>query len=274
MAFLSWLFGKRPQELTTQESVDERIPHDDNQMGDHDSGYITFYVDGLQKDFRKFSEVGESLNLWIPKVNPDKVYIYHRNGPGGCLGIVPSPYSSKIISHLLDLLDYEAVIEELTDSGCKIKCHLSSMEETKRRKKQGETRLRDELTKAYNPSRPMLITIKIKKRNAVKVGDKLSIQLNDLDSYVSDDNDNHPPTWRWHINFLDQTGTIIAVLDHDKNTIERILKAHFNSYLFDIEVRDTFPNTDYSEEKQRVNWTGYPIKVLITFFKQNTSASN
>jgi hypothetical protein len=270
MGFIRRLFGNQTEKPTLAEPIHNVISTNENQADSHESGYFSFYVSGLQNEFKEFSRIGESVNLWIPKDNPDRVYIYHRDGPGGCLGTVPSQYSGNIMYHLLNALDYKAIIEELTDNTCKIMCRLSSKEQTEQRKIEQKATLKKELTKAYNPKKPitMIMIMTTKRRNSVKVGDKLLIELNDLDSYIQHEDDKKGPySSQWSINFFNQVGKIVGILDHDKATIQKILKAHFNSYLLDIEVTDTFAGVDYSEEKQRSNWTGYPIKLVITPYK-------
>jgi len=142
IGILSWLFGKQNKKPNPIEPSPEVIPVKSNQVDTHEPGCLTFYVNSLQKEFKEFSHVGESLNLWVPKDDDgvkilDKVYIYHRNGPGGCLGIVPPEHRDIIFFHLLKELHYECKIEELSESMCKIKCRLSSKEETEKRKAKG-----------------------------------------------------------------------------------------------------------------------------------------
>ena len=128
--------------------------------------------------------------------------------------------------------------------------------------------MRKELTKSYNPKKPITLTLTTDKKNTAKAGDKLTIEFDDLDSYLQDVSAKRGPySCLWHIKFRNQEGKTIAILDHDKSTIQKILKAHFNSYLFDIEVSDTFTHFDYSEEKNRSNWKGYRIKVVIKPYK-------
>ena len=281
MGFLRRLFGKPNKKPDRIEKPQHVIPANQNQGIDrkthqeviNETGHFTFYVDGLQNKFKEFSQVGEPVSLWIPKVDdPDEVYIYHRGGPGGCLGFVPLEYFDTIISHLKKALEYEANIEELTENLCKIKCRLISKEETKHQIKKGEASLRKELTKAYNPKKPITLTLTTYKKDVAKAGDKLIIEFNDLNSYLKDVSAKRGPySSQWHLKFLNQTGKTIAILDHDKSTIQKILKAHFNSYLFDIEVLDTFTHLDYSEEKKRSNWKGYPIKLVITPHKSSNT---
>lgn len=165
MSFLRWLFGKpnkKPKLITSPQNI---IPANQDQEVINETDGFTFRVDELQTDFKEFSRVGESVKLWIPKIDyPDKVYIYHRDGPGGCLGFVPSKYFNIVISHLKNALDYEAKIEELTENECKIKCRLISKEETKHQKEEDKASLRKELTKPYNPKKPITLTLTTDKK--------------------------------------------------------------------------------------------------------------
>jgi len=135
MNLLRWLFRKPNKKPKLRTSPQNIIPANQNQEVINETVGFTFRVDKLQTDFKEFSRVGEFVNLWIPKIDyPDKVYIYHRDGPGGCLGFVPSKYSNAIISHLEDGLEFYAEVVELTDKTCKINCRLISKEETEHRK--------------------------------------------------------------------------------------------------------------------------------------------
>ncbi len=255
MSFLDWLFGKHKEKSTSTESL-QKIKSTNDKVDYYGVDGFTFYVNGLQDEFKEFSRVGESVKLWIPKEedNPDKVRIYHRDGPGGCLCIVPSRYSDIIISHLMDSLDYESRIEELTDNMCKIKCRLISKEET-------IESIRTELTKPYNPKKPITINFSIDWKKVVKGGEKLVIKFDDIDSYVQLLEKKHGIS-QLELKFLNQNGDIVGIYDKDKTIIQRILKGHFNSFLFDVEVFDT-------PTESNVNWNGYPTKVVITPHKNN-----
>lgn len=239
---------KLPQDVIT---VNNNQEDPDFQRFLKTDGFI-FSVDG--PSIQDITYIGMSVNLWIPKVkNPDKVYIYHRNGPYGPLGIVPSTYSDLIADHLLDAMDYDARIVELTYNTCKIKCRLISREEAERRKEEDKASLKKELTKPYNPKKPIMLMIVTKKKKAVKVGDKLIIEFEDLDSYG-------PYPCQWHIKFLNQAGDTIGFFSENRSTIQRVLKAHFNSYPLDIEV------LEISKERSSA-WKGYPTKLVIKPFK-------
>jgi DNA polymerase III epsilon subunit-like protein len=219
------------------------------------SGFI-FSVYGPQE----VTYVGMSVKLWIPKVkNPDEVYIYPRSAPYS-LGTVPFTYSDLIINHLLEGMSYDARIVECAYNTCKIKCRLISKEENELRKEEYKTSLIKEFKKPYTPKKPIILNIVAKKKKAVKVGDKLIIEFVDLDSFGL-----YPKFYSpWHIKFLNQAGVTIGIFADDENTIERILKAHYNSYLFDIEVVDI-------ENERNSAWKGYPTRLLIKPFKHLNS---
>jgi hypothetical protein len=270
--FLGWLGGRPNRVPKAIESPQEVVPARQNREESRPADVLSFFVDGPR--VQDYAQVGLSVNLWIPKVNPEKVHIYHRDGPGGCLGIVPSQYASLIIAHLVNGLDYEAQVEERTDTTCKIRCRLISREETEQRREERKISLRRELTKAYVPKKPITLVLGTKTRDAVKVGDKLRIEFDDLDSYLPESSQRGPYSCQWCLTFRDQSGKTVGTLEHDKATIQKILKAHFNSYVLDIEVVETFSHLDHSAEKERSNWNGYPIKLVIRPIKNNSTSAN
>jgi len=142
---------------------------------------------------RDFNEVGANVKLWTPKDDPGDVYIFHRDGPDGRIGTVPYKYADIIISHMLDGLEYKAKIIELGIDKCKIKCRLISKEETELGKAKEREVLRTELTKPYNPKKPITLAFVMKKKKSTKVGEKLNVEFDDLDSYVQG---------QWNIRFL------------------------------------------------------------------------
>lgn len=271
MGFLDWLFGKQREKSTYTETPHEINPTNKNQENYYGSDGFTFYVDNLQRNFKEFSCIGESVKLWIPQDNPDKVYIYHRDGPGGCLGIVPSQYTDIIISTLIESSDYESRIEELTDNKCKIRCKLSSKEETKNRKEKDKESLRTELTKPYKPKKgPFNVRIVSKKKNYTKVGEELVIKFDDIDSYTQSKGDRN--TCKWEIKFLNQKGDIVGILGNDKNNLQRILKLHFNSFLFDVKVLNIKKEERYNEKLIPID--EYIIELVINPYKNNNTNSN
>lgn len=266
--------GRLDAEYLLEREIAEAKKNDDKktQPAINKISYFDFIVDGLQTNFKEFSYVGESVKLWIPKDDAEKVFIYHRDGPGGCLGIVPSKYTNIIISHLKKASEYEAVIEDLAENKCKIKCRLISKKETMNKIEGNKASLKAELTKPYKPKGTIKLELRIKNEDNAKAGDKLEIVFSDLDTYLQDVSTKRGPfSCQWHLRFLNQKGETVSILNNNKSTIQKILKAHFNSYLFDIEVSETFNHLKFSEEKQRSNWEGYPIKVLIKPYKNEDS---
>lgn len=218
---------------------------------------LIFNVDGPR--IQNTAYIGTSVNLWIPPVkNPDNVFIYLRS-PGPPLGIVPSKYSDIVVSHLVASMDYDARIVDT----CKIKCRLISREETERRKEEYKASLIKELKKPYNPNKPIMLMIATKRKKAVKVGEKLKIEFEDLDSYSS-----CPGVWP--INFLNQIGDTIANSAQDRTIIQRLLKAHFNSYHLDVEVVDIAITSEKIWDKlSHKEWNGYRIQLAITAVKKS-----
>jgi|GEM_PF-1284384 len=214
-------------------------------------GFI-FFVD--KPRIQDITYIGMSVNLWIPQgKNPEEAYIFHRNGPYGPIGIVPPKYSDIIISHLLSAMDYDARIVELNYNTCKIKCRLISKEETDYRKEESNASLKKELTKLYNPKKSITLMFPMKRKKDAKVGDKLTIEFEDIDSYG-------PYPCPWHIKFLNQAGDPIGIYSDNRSIIQRILKAHFNSFFFDIEVLEI-------AKERNTAWKGYLTKLVITPYK-------
>lgn len=221
-----------------------------NENAPSEPNAIIFNVE--RPHIRDFNEVGANVKLWMPKDDPEDVYIFHRDGPDGRIGTVPYKYADIIISHILDGLEYKAEIIELGINKCKIKCRLISKEETELRKAKEREVLRTELTKPYNPKKPITLVFAMRKKRSAKIGDKLNIEFDDLDSYVQG---------QWNIKFLNQVGDIVGILRHDVSIMQRLIKAHFNSFLFDVEV------LDIEKERNRA-WGGYLTKLTITTYKK------
>ena len=86
MNFLRWLFRKPNKKRKLRTASQDTICENRNQEVVSETAELTFYVDRLHRAFKKLSRVGEFVSLWIPRTDyPDEVYIYHKNGPGGCL---------------------------------------------------------------------------------------------------------------------------------------------------------------------------------------------
>ena len=166
---------------------------------------------------------------------------------------MPSKYTDTIISHILDGLEYEAIIMELGYSLCKIRCRLISKEESELKNEKKRESLRIELTKPYNPKKSVTVVFVMKKRISLKVGNGLNVEFDDLELYVQGEG---------NIKFLNQAGDVVGIFDYDNmDKMRRLIKAHFNSFLFNIEVLDI-------EKERNIAWKGYLTKLLITPYKK------
>jgi hypothetical protein len=148
-------------------------------------------------------------------------------------------------------MEYKTEIMELKKNICKIKCYLFSKEESEFHKVQEKEAIRKELTKEYSPQKPIVLFINAKDITRVKEGGKLRIEFNDIDKYILSS--------FWQITFVDKEGIIVGIKSDEISIMKRILKAHFNSYLFDVEV--------ISKRKQR-NLYSFPIKLLLKPYKE------
>jgi len=109
------------------------------------------------------------------------------------------------------------------------------------------------LTKTYNPKKPVTVVFAMKKKRSVKVGDKLKIEFDDLDSHVQG---------QGNIKFINQAGDVVGIYDFDTmDKKKRIIKAHFSSFLFNIEILDI-------EKERNKFWKGYRTKLIITPYKK------
>jgi hypothetical protein len=230
---------------------------------------LIFFVDRPRIHNRWDSaSIGQPVNLWIPEVkNPDNDYIYLRS-PGPPIGLVPYKYIDIIASHLADSMDYDARVVEFTDNTIKIKCRLFSREDTKRMNEDYKSSLIKELKKPYNPKKSIILMIATKKKKAVKVGEKLIIEFEDLGSYGL-------LACPWQIKFLNQAGDTIDIFAQDRNIIHKLLKSNFNSFHLDVEVVDIAKTSERMWNKLTHNfWKGYPIQLVITPHKNQIMNRN
>jgi hypothetical protein len=74
MGFLRWLFGKPNKEPDHIEFrikppvglQQDGVPSNQHKEVSNARDDFSFFVDGLQTEFKEFSQVGESVKLWIP----------------------------------------------------------------------------------------------------------------------------------------------------------------------------------------------------------------
>jgi hypothetical protein len=242
MGILSWLFGKKNQEV-------------DNV----NTNNISFNVDEPSFDELAKCKIGEYVNLWTPPDNPGKVFIYRRGSLGGTgkIGFVPKKYSHLISSHLTQSLPYGTAIIELNHNSCKIAYRLISEEELipdeemENADKVRRENLRAELIKPYNPKKPIELDIPVARDIDISEGDKLEIIFDDLDTYVQNQ-------YEWRLQFVDRKGNTF-LRQISKNKGKRLLKAHFNAYSFDVEVISV----------PKIHTSLNPVKILVKPYKSD-----
>lgn len=146
MGFLSKKSGKQPRGQDTNQASIE-------------ADSFVFDVEKIQHDELAQCRVGDYVNVWVPKDDLRKVYVFRRGSVGGIgrIGYVPSKHSRLIATHLSNRLKYETEIIEinLKKSLCKIKCRLVSKGETLAREaeraKSASDNLKTELQKKVYP---------------------------------------------------------------------------------------------------------------------------
>lgn len=233
-----------------EEAVSANRPKDNGNRPES----FSFYVDKTKSEELVECQVGDYVNFWSPNNEPDKVHIFRRGSVGGTgrIGFVPSKYSYIISSHIGKRLEYETEITDLASKRCKIKCRLISKEETEAKKNKEKENLRRDLTKKYSPKKPITFFINADSIKKIKVGDKLQIKFESFDYYIDQ-------PYEWRIKLLDSMGNVVGIKKDEKSTIlKRILKAHFNSYLFQVDVISTTEKHECYDS---------PVKVTVKPYK-------
>lgn len=224
-----------------------------------ESNILIFEIDKPDTAELKLCKLGDYASLWTPKDNPGKVNIYRRGSIGGTgrIGFVPSKYAKLIASHLSKGLEYESEVIELSERKCIIECHLLSEEETQSLRSAQEQaqreKLRDELTKQYNPRKPIELIVDLEAKNVTEAGAKLQIEFHDLDTYLAQ-------PYELSLVFIDQDGNKVSIKKDERDTVKKILRAHFNSYDFHVTVQSM---------KVDRGWYNHPAKIIVTPQKQS-----
>lgn len=216
------------------------------------SDTFIFHLDNVQAMELSQCSIGDYVNLWVRKDDPRKIYVFRRGSVGGTgrIGFVPSKYSQLIASHITRGMEYETEIVGLGNRKCEIKCRLISGEETESRKSQEREHLRHELTKKYSPTKPIELVLNVESNAIPQKGDSLRVVFDELDKYVQSS--------EWQIKFVDQDGNPVGTKSDERGLMQRILKAHFNSFLFDVEV---------ISNKEKHNWYANPIRLMLKPYK-------
>jgi len=236
-----------PDEFVKSLSSNAQIS--DNLAQTIETDTFVFELDKVEAAELSQCRIGDPVNLWVRKDDPSKIYVFRRGSVGGTgrIGFIPSQYSQLIASHIDRGMKCETEIVGLGGRKCEIKYRLISKEETESRILQQAEALRHELTKKYSPTKPIELVLNVESDAMPRNGDKLGVVFDELDKYVRSPHE-------WQIRFVDQNGNTVGVKSDEKGVMQRILKAHFNSFLFDIEVLST---------KEKHNWYANPIRLVL-----------
>lgn len=269
MGIISWLFSKQ------RKRQDERLVQDTEYENISNlTDILHFNIEQADTAELKQCHLGDSVKLWTPDYfglirdtgnNSDWIYVF-RPGTSmgnGRIGIVPSKYSAIIYSQVKKGLEYETEIVELSDNTCKIACRFISEEKTEAKKAKQVDDLEIELTKPYKPLKPIELDIYVNRKIKINIGDKLKIIFDELETYVL-----YP--YAWEIHFVDEENNIIPknFLDSlERAKGKRILKAHFNSYAFDVEVVSLSKIKTKTGLKDHHTLNSHPVKLILKPYK-------
>jgi hypothetical protein len=224
-----------PTEFVEPPSNSTSITNDSEQTVETD--IISFYVEKTSAEELAQCQIGDYVNLWVPKDASHKVYVFRRGSIGGTgrIGYVESKHSRIIATHLSKGLKYETEIVEINAAKllCKIKCRLISQEETKAKQaaeaEVAASRLRTELQKRYTPKSPLLISVELPKNHKLKEGQELYLEKQPLEYYIQN-------ALKLHINFVDKKGIVVAQKTNEPQLIRSILRAFFSQCAMKFQI--------------------------------------
>ena len=171
--------------------------------------------------------VGDYVKFWVPKDNPEVVYIFRHGtiGGQGKLGKIPSQFTKVISDHLSKGLDYETEILSIKGSTCTIKCRLINEEESSTGKEEesrvAASRLKKELLKKYAPRESLTIKVELPKEHILIEGEELLLRNRELDYYVENASS-------LKIEFTNEKNEIVASKINEPGLIKTILRASFS----------------------------------------------
>jgi len=233
------------------ESYDSQRPEKTVEKDIYNSTVLTFDVGNPNIKELPECKVNDYVNLWKPSMNPKKISIFRSGTVGGegKIGFVPNRYFDVISSHVDKGLRIDASIIELAHDKCKIRCKLVSKQELEAEKEKELKSHMKKLTKPYSPRKPIVFVFNAKENHGIQIGEKLKFHFEKSDFYI-----NNPH--QWHIQILDSKGNVVGTKsDENSKILEKILKTHFNSYDFDIEVLST------GKACEGYEWYKFPVKV-------------
>ena len=150
MSLFSWLFRKKTDDASLDGHKDlSSIPE------------FKFLIAHSNAEVLACTTIDDYVNFWSPPKDPTKIIIFLGGTVmgGGRLGSVPNEHALVINEHFELGLPVETKILEVSSSACTIYYRLIQAEEVERNIKIQEEKLRNELTKSYQPKKPIIMPI-------------------------------------------------------------------------------------------------------------------
>jgi len=191
------------------------------------SNILTIDVEKCPQEELMQCRVGDYVKFWVPKDNPEVVYIFRRGtiGGQGKLGKIPSQFTKVISDHLSKGLEYETEILSIKGSTCTIKCRLISEEGSSTRREEesriAASRLKKELLKKYIPRESLTIRVELPKEHTLAEGEELLLRNRELDYYIENASS-------LKIEFTNGKNEIVASKTNEPRLIKTILRASFS----------------------------------------------
>ena len=209
------------------------------------SNHIEFLVSELNRFELSNCKVGDVVSLWDAD-EKKKIFIYRQGADfgEGKIGVCPDEFF-EILSAAPGC---EASITSIYEGGCKIVCKLLSKAEMDKREEQIKAaeekkvqekrqKLLEELEKKYSPKSSIKAIFHIKENINLMKGDKLFLDIKDKEYYLLN-------PLQMHMDLLNEKKKKIGEIN-TASIIVRILKAHFNGYQFDINVKFFYNHAYY-----------------------------
>lgn len=188
------------------------------------SNVVTIEVEECPQEELMQCRIGDYVKFWVPKDNPEVVYVFRRGtiGGQGKLGKIPSELTKAISGHLSKGSEYETEILSVKGSTCKIKCRLISEEESSTRKEEesriAASRLKKELLKRYVSRESLTIRVEVPKEHSFVEGEELFFRNRGLNYYVEN-------ATSLKIEFTNEKNEIVASKRNEPGLIKNILRA-------------------------------------------------
>jgi len=215
--------------------------------------------------------IGDSVKLWMPSKDPERILIYRYSSPNerslvygeGRLGYVPDMYFEKISPYVNIDNSFTAIVSGKDETSCVIEYRKKTTEETLislrqniKRLAEVQANLREELTKKYKPQKPVEVELYVSRKTKIKQDERFSIVFESVETYINQTT--------LSIEFRQEDSKTAGYLS-DSGPVMRILKAHFNGYQFDIE--NMYIPSSHTKDKD-------PIRLLVKPYLEGPQKSN